>query len=562
MSTLPDDGREIDRPDQHAHEGEDESTDTASISWEVKDCEAVKRPLNPYAVLRLIQCPRCSQVLRTPLRLPCGNTLCRSCLPSLSRRVGISYPQEAGREEGFTCPWKGKGCGNLAEHSMGDCGVDVTVSKVVDVFEKVLGDKAVQDSPSVGLRWTLPGDGDDDGDGEANREKMSLPNHQSATVQHGRYTGTYMLIKKGILAYDIKDVAYESIEDLEQRLEINKTDEVVLKKLKEGVRTELDCQVCYGLMLDPLTSPCGHTFCRQCVARVLDHSNLCPICRRKLSMPPALLNEPINRVLSGLTDNFYPEEIAARKESTKDDNVLGEDKNLPLFVCTLSFPFMPTFLHVFEPRYRLMMRRALADGGRKFGMVIYNYTGGPQGNLGRTQFMEYGTTLMIDRYELLPDGRSLLSAMGLTKFKVVEWGILDGYYIAKTERVDDITLAEEESFEARERAAAGVMDIVNTSQDGDVAAVVPLEALSTQELMQLCLDFVEKRRAESAPWLHQRVLMAYGEPPTDPARFPYWLASVLPIPEEEKYALLPLTSVRARLKTTARWVRKLENMEW
>lgn len=279
-------------------------------------------------------------------------------------------------------------------------------------------------------------------------------------------------------------------------------------------------------------------------------------------MPPTLLKEPINGVLSGLIDNFYPEEIVARKETTKDDNVLGEDKNVPLFVCTLSFPFMPTFLHVFEPRYRLMMRRALEDGGRKFGMVIFNSTGDSQGNMGRTQFKEYGTLLMIDRYELLPDGRSLLSTIGLTKFRVVEWGVLDGYYIAKTERVDDIPLAEEESLEARERAVAGTMTMIHTTQEGDEATVVPLEALSTQQLMQLCLDFVEKRRAESAPWLHQRVLMAYGEPPSDPARFPYWLASVLPISEEEKYALLPLTSVRERLKTTARWVRKLENMEW
>ncbi|KAL1968569.1 hypothetical protein VTN77DRAFT_1779 [Rasamsonia byssochlamydoides] len=429
---------------------------------------------------------------------------------------------------------------------MGDCGVDVTVSKVLDVFETVLSDTAGHDVPPLRIRWTLENDNENEKETDG-----------TAIVQHGRYRGTYKLMKEGGLPYDVKDLVYEDIEPSEGLSGSFEQDETVLKQLKEAARNELDCQVCYGLILDPLTSPCGHTFCRKCVARVLDHSNLCPICRRKLSLPPALHSEPVNKILSGLIDSFYPDEIRARREAAKDENVLGDDKTLPLFVCTLSFPSMPTFLHVFEPRYRLMVRRALESGGRKFGMVAYNYNGQPQGEMGRTQFMQYGTILMIDRFELLPDGRSLLSAVGVSRFKILDWGILDGYYVAKTERIDDISLAEEESLEAREMAAAAT-----SSEGNDESSEVPLEALSTQQLLQLCLDFVEKRRAEAAPWLHQRVLMAYGEPPTDPARISYWLASVLPISEEERYALLPTTSVRERLKITARWVRKLESTEW
>lgn len=478
----------------------------------------------------------------------------------MSKRTGISYPLDAGREEGFTCFWKGKGCGNLndgellAEHSMGDCGIDVTVSKILDVFEKVLSDNFGDDDTPLQIRWTLAIENEK----ESETDNSDAPQVGTAIIQHGRYLGTYKLMKDGGLPYDIKGVVYEDIEPPGALSGSIQRDEAVLRQLKEAARNELDCQVCYGLMLDPLTSPCGHTFCRRCVARVLDHSNLCPICRRKLSMPPALQSEPVNKILSGLIDSFYPDEISARREAAKDETVLDDDKTLPLFVCALSFPSMPTFLHVFEPRYRLMVRRALENGGRKFGMVIYNYNGQPQGDMGRTQFMQYGTVLMIDRFELLPDGRSLLSAVGVSRFKIVDWGILDGYYVAKTERIDDISLAEEESLEAREMAAAATIP----AEGGDPSSEVPLEALSTQQLLQLCLDFVEKRRAEAAPWLHQRVLMAYGEPPTDPAKFSYWLASVLPISEEEKYALLPTTSVRERLKITARWVRKLESMEW
>ena len=41
---------------------------------------------------------------------------------------------------------------------------------------------------------------------------------------------------------------------------------------------------------------------------------------------------------------------------------------IPIFVCTVSLPGIPCPLHVFEPRYRLMVRRAMESGTREFGM--------------------------------------------------------------------------------------------------------------------------------------------------------------------------------------------------
>lgn len=46
-------------------------------------------------------------------------------------------------------------------------------------------------------------------------------------------------------------------------------------------------------------------------------------------------------------------------------------KDIPIFVCTVAYPGMPCPLHVFEPRYRLMMRRCVETGTRKFGMCTY-----------------------------------------------------------------------------------------------------------------------------------------------------------------------------------------------
>lgn len=37
------------------------------------------------------------------------------------------------------------------------------------------------------------------------------------------------------------------------------------------------------LLFEPVTTPCGHTFCLKCLERCLDHAPHCPLCKDKLS---------------------------------------------------------------------------------------------------------------------------------------------------------------------------------------------------------------------------------------------------------------------------------------
>ena len=509
----------------------------------------------PHLVVRLIQCRRCSCPLQNPRRLPCGNTLCRDCLPPVRPRTGITYPVAEGREEGFTCYWEGtEKC--VGEHCVGDCGTDVVLCFVASLFQEE-------------LMWPAsgPASSGDDEYGRVVRWKplqidgLVTKSRSAELGQRGWLRGLYQLADGGQLPWDAHDVVYEDIQapggQAQQRIYVDE-DRIRYLKLRNKLRVELDCQVCYALILEPLTLPCGHTFCRSCVARILDHSDLCPICRRKSGMPVAIHAEPVNKTLARLIDYFFPEQIAARREAiSQDDLGLDLEKNLPLFICTLSFPTMPTFLHIFEPRYRLMIRRVVESGDGKFGMVMYNRRGRSQGDgLGSVPFMQYGTLLMVERYELLPDGRSLVIATGVSRFKVMDSSMLDGYHVARTERVDDISLAEEERLEATETAAAAIPD---PSANNDTA---PLDSMSTQDLLHLTREFIRKQRQAGAPWLHPRVMLAYGPVPTDAARFPWWFASILPIAEDEKYPILSATSVRDRLKVSERWARQLEARDW
>jgi len=102
---------------------------------------------------------------------------------------------------------------------------------------------------------------------------------------------------------------------------------------------------------------------------------------------------------------------------------------IPVFVCTMAFPYVPCPLHVFEPRYRLMIRRTMETGTREFGMATRN---------GETSFSDYGTMLEIRDIQYFADGRSVVDTVGSRRFKVLSRSTRDGYNIADVEFLHDV----------------------------------------------------------------------------------------------------------------------------
>lgn len=46
---------------------------------------------------------------------------------------------------------------------------------------------------------------------------------------------------------------------------------------------DFECSLCYRLLHEPVTTPCGHSFCRPCLDRCLDHQSNCPLCKSTLA---------------------------------------------------------------------------------------------------------------------------------------------------------------------------------------------------------------------------------------------------------------------------------------
>uniref|UniRef100_A0A8C7WLV8 Uncharacterized protein n=1 Tax=Oryzias sinensis TaxID=183150 RepID=A0A8C7WLV8_9TELE len=67
----------------------------------------------------------------------------------------------------------------------------------------------------------------------------------------------------------------------------------------------LDCSICLQLLEEPVTTTCGHSFCRQCIERFwssqAEGSSSCPQCRRTFRSRPALQK---NIVLVGLVEDY------------------------------------------------------------------------------------------------------------------------------------------------------------------------------------------------------------------------------------------------------------------
>jgi Lon protease-like protein len=109
---------------------------------------------------------------------------------------------------------------------------------------------------------------------------------------------------------------------------------------------------------------------------------------------------------------------------------------LPMFpLSAVLFPHASMPLHVFEPRYRALMRDCLAADGR-FGIVLIQ-RGSEVG--GGDQRSAVGTRGVITEAAELPDGRWVLEIEGEALIRVEEWLADDPYPVAA---VRDVPPAE------------------------------------------------------------------------------------------------------------------------
>ncbi|KAL2768262.1 LON peptidase N-terminal domain and RING finger protein 3 isoform 1 [Daubentonia madagascariensis] len=204
--------------------------------------------------------------------------------------------------------------------------------------------------------------------------------------------------------------------------------------------SDLECSLCMRLFYEPVTTPCGHTFCLKCLERCLDHNAKCPLCKDGLSQCLASRKYSKNVIMEELIAKFLPEELKERRRLYEEEmeELSNLNKNVPIFVCTMAYPTVPCPLHIFEPCYRLMIRRCIETGTRQFGMCLGDPVKG---------FAEYGCILEIRNVQFFADGRSVVDSIGRRRFKVLHQGQRDGYNTADIEYIEDQKVQGEDCAE-------------------------------------------------------------------------------------------------------------------
>ncbi|XP_038040084.2 LON peptidase N-terminal domain and RING finger protein 3 isoform X2 [Anas platyrhynchos] len=282
--------------------------------------------------------------------------------------------------------------------------------------------------------------------------------------------------------------------------------------------SDLDCSLCMRLFYEPVTTPCGHTFCLKCLERCLDHNPKCPLCKEGLSECLAMRKYCKTVLMEELIARYLPEELTERRKIYEEEiaELSNLNKNVPIFVCTMAYPTVPCPLHIFEPCYRLMIRRCMETGTKQFGMCISDPVKG---------FADYGCILEIRNVEFFADGRSVVDSIGKRRFKVIQHSQRDGYNTADIEYIEDQKV-----------------------QGQDYAALLVLHD-SVYDLAYTWFNSLKQA-------LKSRILSHFGPMPAkdpDPQANPngpawcWWVLAVLPLENRAQLPFLAMKSLKDRL---------------
>jgi len=179
----------------------------------------------------------------------------------------------------------------------------------------------------------------------------------------------------------------------------------------------------------------------------------------------------------------------------------------PLEVVLLPGQSLP--LHIFEPRYRRMIREVMDRDG-EFGVLLVQE--------GKVQAL--GCTAHVERIARKhPDGRFDIETVGVRRFRTLEVDESDEYLQGAVEYFDDLPAAapstsQIEGLDAAMRDAAKLVDAnvagadltEEPSPSFAACALLPLDVSIKQELLasQSEAERVEKLREYLETWTEQR----------------------------------------------------------
>ncbi|XP_063837989.1 uncharacterized protein LOC135087075 [Ostrinia nubilalis] len=286
--------------------------------------------------------------------------------------------------------------------------------------------------------------------------------------------------------------------------------------------SDLECVLCYHRYTKPITTPCGHTYCRTCIERALDYRKACALCMRPLEdfdVTQACENVFVGAALESIDASSPPQP--------------PEPDVIPIFVCTVAYPSIPCPLFIFDPRYWLMIRRVLESSSRKFGMVAYERD---------RNYSDYGTVLEVCDCVHLEDGRSFLSTIGVSRFKLIERDVRDGCDVARIQPLTDVIPTE----------GVLILNLRMLSSQILYKALMWLNNMNKTVRTEIENAFGQIPRAD-----HEQD--EWWDSPDGPAWL-WWLIAILPLRSEIKVLILSTKSLLKRMMAVSRTLEAIDQV--
>eukprot|EP00752_Nemacystus_decipiens_P004359 g3983.t1 len=297
------------------------------------------------------------------------------------------------------------------------------------------------------------------------------------------------------------------------------------------IPSEFECILCLRLYYEPVSLPCGHTYCRGCLKRALANKSQCPMCRAachggagdcgtNLAMVSIIMSQFARqyeeRQKEAEQDAMVEAETRRRAHTIGESVTPAPDGSVSMPVCLLDmvlFPHQPVTLYLFEPRYITLVNRCLSSTRRFAVFQDRTPTTGACGAI-----LEISDARMMNRGQYLVMCRGVGRCTSSAEFEVEEG--TSGLRYARVSPFEDddevVTGLDAGSSGARRRTADEVLGPELRDLADRTAVVVSdcLARLSTRQRVSLV------RRCGEPPKVGNSSLNSYR-------KLSYWLPSAL-----------------------------------
>jgi len=148
-----------------------------------------------------------------------------------------------------------------------------------------------------------------DEDKEPQHNSSCRTTNQNPTSHPSSATNFATLRSRATLLPQIITVDTEEDDDGET----NKDELEISERQPHIDMADFECSLCFRLFCKPVSTSCGHTYCKNCLFAALRYNLLCPLCRTKLESP-IKFKYSVNIVLMNVLEKHFQDAYKQREQ--------------------------------------------------------------------------------------------------------------------------------------------------------------------------------------------------------------------------------------------------------